>query len=278
MGRTIAQRVNLDGIVKAGEMIEVRQSSALTLHDRRVLNLLIRQAGEHIADDREHVIATRYLRSPSHKGGERVRDSIERLMTTLVIVPTRDSKGRRATRRTALLSDTTTTDDEDNPSGEVRYSFSPTMREILRHSQYWGRIKPHVMFAFSTKYALALYEALCLRRNLNRIDEEFPVEEFREMLGVAPGKLRAFPQLKQAALSPAVEEINALSDFNVQVEPIREGGQQRGTLTGFRVHWEMKEPEAWNEVLAELMRSKVGRKARIRGTVETVSPALPLAR
>ena len=255
-------------------MIEVRQSSALTLHDRRVLSLLVRYAGEHIAEDREHVVAMRHLRSPTHKGGERVRDSIERLMTTLVVVPTRDSKGRRATRRTALLSDTTTTDDEDNPGGEVRYSFSPTMREILRQSQYWGRIKPHVMFAFSTKYALALYEALCLRRNLNRTEEEFSVEELREMLGVAPGKLQAFPQLKQAALTPAVEEINALSDFNVQVEPIRQGGQQRGTLTGFRVRWEMKEPDAWNEVLAELMRSKVGRKVRIRGTTEAVPPTL----
>jgi hypothetical protein len=85
MGKTIAQRYNLDGIVKAGEMIEVRQSSALTLHDRRVINLLIRHAGEHIADDREHIIPMRHLRSPTHKGGERVRDSIERLMTTLVL-------------------------------------------------------------------------------------------------------------------------------------------------------------------------------------------------
>src|SRR3954449_9831894 len=95
MGRTIAQRYNLDGIAKAGEMIEVRQSAALTLHDRRVLNLLIRHAGEHIADDWEHTIPMRHLRSPTHKGGERVRDSIERLMTTLVLVPTRDSYTKR---------------------------------------------------------------------------------------------------------------------------------------------------------------------------------------
>lgn len=271
MGRTVAQRYNSDGIVKAGEMIEVRHASALTLHDRRVLNLLIRHAGEHIADEREHVIPMRHLRTPTHKGGERVRDSIERLMTTLVLVPTKDGNGRKATRRTALLADTTTTDDEDNPQGEVRYSFSPTMQDILHRSEYWGRIKPHVMFAFSTKYALALYEALCLRRNLSRCEQDFTVEEFREVLGIAPDKLKGFPQLKQSALSPAVEEINALSDFNVEVEPIRQGGQQRGTLIGFRVRWETKEPDAWNEVLTELMRSKVGRKARIRGTVESVS-------
>lgn len=256
-------------------MIEVRQSSALTLHDRRVLNLLIRHAGEHIADDREHVMPMRELRS-SHKGGERVRDSIERLMTTLVLVPTKDSRGNKATRRTTLLADTTTTDDEDNPSGEVRYSFSPTMREILRKSEYWGRIKPYVMFAFSTKYALALYEALCLRRNLTISEQTFPVEEFREMLGVAPDKLKNFPQLKQSAIAPAIEEINALSDFNIAVEPVRQGGQARGKLTGFQVRWEVKEPADWDRVLAELMRSRVGRKARIKGTVEQVAGSLAL--
>lgn len=276
MGRTIAQRYNLDGIAKAGEMIEVRQTSALTLHDRRVLNLLIRCAGSQIADDRDHVIPMRELRS-THKGGERVRDSIERLMTTLVLIPTKDSRGKKATRRTTLLSDTTTTDDEDNPLGEVRYSFSPTMREILRKSEYWGRIKPHVMFAFTTKYALALYESLCLRRNLAISEQTFPVEEFREMLGVGVDKLKNFPQLKQSAIAPAVDEINALSDFNVEVEPLRQGGQERGKLTGFRVRWEVKEPAEWDKVLAELMRSKVGRKARISGTVERVQDALIIA-
>jgi plasmid replication initiation protein len=275
MARTIVQRYNLDGIAKAGEMIEVRQSSALTLHDRRVLNLLIRCAGERIADECEHVMPMRDLRS-SHKGGERVRDSIERLMTTLVLVPTKDSKGRKATRRTTLLFDTTTTDDEDNPQGEVRYSFSPTMREILRRSEYWGRIKPHVMFAFSTKYALALYEALCLRRNLTRTEETVSVESFREMLSVAPDKLTSYKNLNSWAISPAVEEINALSDFNVEVEPVRQGGLKRGTVTSFRVRWEVKEPEEWEQVLAELMRTKVGRKARIRGTVERVPEALPI--
>lgn len=274
MGKTVAQRYNLDGIVKAGEMIEVRQSSALTLHDRRVLNLLIRHAGEHIAANIEHVMSIRHLRSPTHRGGERVRDSIERLMTTLVLVPTRDSKGNKATRRTALLSDTTTTDDEDNPQGEVRYSFSPTMRDILQQSQYWGRIKPHVMFAFSTKYALALYEALCLRRNLTRTEEMLSVEEFREVLGVPPDKLKGFAQFKQTALAPAVKEINALSDFDLVVEPVRQGGQQRGTLTAFRLRWELKDPDQWDKVQAELGRSKVGRRERIRGTAESLASTL----
>ena len=262
MARTLAQRENSDGFVKAGELIELRQSGPLTLHDRRVLNLLVRWAGPRIAEDVPHLIPMRELRG-SHKGEERVVESIVRLMGTIVEIPTLDSKGRRATRRTQLLADTTTTDDESNPAGEVRYSFSRTMREIFQSSNYWGRIKPSVMFAFSSKYALTLYETLCLRRNLDKNEWEFSVEDFRQVLGVEDGKLEGFPQLKQCAITPAVEEINALSDFKVAIEPIRVGGTPRGKLVGFRVRWERKEPDEWLATLDELARPKAGRKARL---------------
>jgi hypothetical protein len=71
-----------------------------------------------------------------------------------------------------------------------------------------------------------------------------------------------------------VEEINALSDFNITVEPVRHGGQERGKLVGFHVQWQPKEPEEWQVVLRELGRSKIGRKARLRGQVETVATVL----
>ena len=59
-----------------------------------------------------------------HKGGERVKDSILQLMKTVVQVPTKDRKGNPATDFVKILSDTTSTDDDENPVGEVVYSFS----------------------------------------------------------------------------------------------------------------------------------------------------------
>ncbi len=268
MARTLEQHENNDGFVKAGEVIEIRQTSALTLHDRRVLNMLIRHAGLHIAGETTHIIPIRLLRSPNHKGGERVKDSVVRLMTTLVQVSTRDSAGAKATFRTQLLSTTTTSDDEDAPGGEVRYSFSPELRRIMEQSQYWGRIKPLVMFAFSSKYSLGLYEALCLRRNLDRNEQEIPLDKFRDMLGIPKDKLTEPFNLIRWAVRPAVEEINKLSDFDVKVEPTREGGKQRGDLLGFRVSWAVKQPDAWDLVVGELMRPRLGRKARLAGTIE----------
>src|SRR5438270_739002 len=271
MHLTIKQKHSNDGFVKAGELIQIRQTAALTLHDRRVLNLLIENAGPGIAEDHDHYIAMCRLRRETHKGGERVKDSILRLMGTIVEVPTKDRRGNPATKRLALLASTTTTDDEDNPTGEVAYSFHKDLREILQQSQHWGRIKAYVMFAFSSKYSLCLYEFLCLRGNLRRNTEVLTLEDLREMLGVEAGKLPGFPQLNQKAIKPAVEEINALSDFNVEIEALRDGGMVRGKLKGFRVSWERKEPDAWRAVMDELMRPKVGRRARSRGKVEAVA-------
>src|SRR5512132_2864083 len=270
MSRTIEQKKNGDGFPKAGELIEFRSQKELTLQDRRILNLLVEHAGPNIVTEEEHRISMTALRG-THKGGERVRNSIVRLMTTIVEVPAKDSNGKRATRRGQFLADTTATDDETDPNGEVRYSFSKTMREVIKRSQYWGRLKAYIICSFQSKYALALYEAACLRGNLQVSGQEMSVAGFRALLGIPEGKLEAFKNMKTRAIDPAVEEVNALSDFWVEVEAIREGGLQRGKLVGFRLSWRRKEKQEWQESLDELMRAKVGRKARIKGKVETIA-------
>ena len=270
MSLAVNQRSNADGFVKPGELVTIRGGEQLSLQDRRIFNLLIENAWSEIGEDKEHQIAIAKLRGPRHKGGERVADSIKALMTTLVEVPTM-LNGEPAIFTTLLLVDTTQTIDENSPSALLLYHFPKGMREIIRQSRHWGRIKAYVMFAFSSKYALMLYEALCLRGNL-RVDEQvFSVEDFRALLGIEPGKLTLFKNLKKWALDPAVAEVNALSDFNVEIDPIREGGQVRGKLTGFRVSWEKKTQEQWRGVLDELLRPKLGRSARIRGVVEHVA-------
>jgi hypothetical protein len=270
MGRTLKQRHSNEGIVKPGELIDIRQSSALTLHDRRILNILIEQAGPDITSDRHHRVAMVRLRGPRHRGGERVRDSIERLMKTLILIPTRDSAGNRATTRVQLLASTTTTDDEDDPGGEVAYSFHKEVRDIIAKSDYWGRIKAHVMFAFSSKYALALYEAVCLRINLKTDTQIFSIDDFREILGVDKNLLTRFPDFKRRVLDPALQEVNALSDYNVEIEVLRAAGP-RSSVNGYRLRWSRKTAEEWQAVLDELLRPKIGRKARIEGKVEAVS-------
>lgn len=270
MSRALEQRINDHGFVKPGELIDIRGGAELSLQDRRIFNLLVQNAWPEIDQDKEHTIAVMKLRGPRHKGSERVADSLDRLMTTLVKVPT-VLNGEPAMTTTLLLVDTTQTIDETSPTALLLYHFPKKLREIISNSRYWGRIKAYVMFAFASKYALTLYEALCLRANLRADSQEFSVESFRNLLGIEDGKLKEPFNLKKWALDPAITEVNALSDFNVTIDPIREGGAVRGKLTGFRLTWSKKSPAEWQAVLDELMRPKVGRKARIRGTVDRIS-------
>lgn len=280
MAKTIEQKHDGDTIAKAGELIEIRGTGELTLHDRRVLNLLYERAGDRICDDVEHVIPISALRG-SHKGGERVKDSVIRLMRTVVEVPTKGRNGKPATKLLPILSETTISDDDDDPTGEVIYSFSAGMRAIISKSHYWGRVRGQVMFAFTSKYALTLYELIALRVNLShKWQEEFSLEDFRALLGVPDGKLERAPDIIRYCVQPAEMEVNGLADFGVKVEPIRHGGSKRGTLSGFRVSWWRKEIPELKEAFAELRRSKVGRLARLKGEVERVEvvTALPAKR
>lgn len=269
MSKAVEQRANLDGFVKPGELVDIRAGADLSLQDRRIFNLLIENAWSEIGEDKTHKIAISRLRGPRHKGGERVAESVKSLMTSLVEVPT-TLEGKSAIFATQLLGETTRMIDEDSPSAVLLYSFPKGLRRIIQDSRYWGRVKAYVMFSFTSKYALALYEALCLRANLRVNEQAFSVDGFRDILGVETEKFSLFKNLKKWAIDPAVIQINGLSDFNVEIEPIREGGQMRGKLTGFRLIWEKKSPEEWRAVQDELFRSKVGRIARIKGTVEQV--------
>jgi Initiator Replication protein len=167
------------------------------------MNVLYANAGSRLCDDLNHSIGIAELRG-THKGGERVTDSIRRLMTTLVEVPTKDSKGAPATMLVQIRSATTVTDNENNPAGQVVYSFSKGMRAIVKGSTLWGRVRKAVIFAFTSKYALALYELITARMNLKHMwQEEFSVADFRALLGVPDGKLERVPNLLQRVIQPA---------------------------------------------------------------------------
>ena len=269
--KTIDQKPNGDAFAKARELIEIRGTGSLSLQDRRVMNVLYANAGQRLCDDVTHVIGIAEIRG-SHKGGERVKDSILRLMKTVVEMPTRDRKGNPATQLVQVLSDTTISDDDNNPAGQVFYSFSKGMREIIKDSTLWGRVRSAVVFAFTSKYALALYELITARINLKHVwQEEFTVEDFRALLGVPDGKLERIPNLLQRVIQPAVLEVNGLADFGVKIEPVRKGGTVRGLVTGFRLAWWRKDIPDLQAAYRELKRVKVGRMARLQGKTEEVA-------
>ena len=259
--RTVDLRPANGEMMKPGEMIDLRDTDRLTLRDRTIYNQLIHNAlGPDMAESgSQWTIPLSALRG-SHKGNERVAEAIERLMKALCTARLADGK----TRRFQLLGGNDM-DDEDRPDGHLTYSFDDRLVEVLRNSHSFGKLQLAVMRAFSSKYALALYEYGAKRVNLRyKRTEEHTVEDLRAMLGVPAGKLERFSNLNQKAIRSALQEVNALAEFNLWVEPRRSGRKVTHVVVG----WEAKGPLARDEAVRELEMPRVGRKARIKGEVE----------
>lgn len=250
-------------MLKPAELIDIDGATSLTLAARRLYNQLIAHAfgPEMGKEGQEWTIRISDLRG-AHRGNERLEDSVVALMKTIVTV--RLASG--STRRVALLGGNDMGDPE-RAHGNLTYSFDKRLVPLLRESSVFGKLELAVMHAFTTKYGLALYEALARRVRLkSRFYEDFELDAFRELLGVPPDKLKTFSNLKLRAITPAADEINAISSFGCQIEPLKSGRK----VTHIRVYWWRKEVDELKKAYAELQRPKVGRKARISGEIDQI--------
>jgi hypothetical protein len=271
---TLLQRTNLDGFPKPGELIEITGGHELEAADRAILNLLYQHAHDsgRLGDkDAVWEIPLAELRTSGHKGKARVYDSVDRLLRIVVTVPLPDSKtGEPRFLKTHLFDFFNLSADESSERATVRFGLPARLQPILARSNRWGRIKAEVVCAMTSKYAMALYELIQLRANLERCVETFPIARFRDLLGVPPGAYERGNNFAMRVTEPAVLEVNGLSDIGVQIELVR--SHIKASVTAVTVCWWRKQGDDYRAAVQERGRSKLGRMARLRGTVETLVP------
>jgi hypothetical protein len=108
--------------------------------------------------------------------------------------------------------------------------------------------------------------------------EELSVGELREMLGVEDGKLAAYKNLNPRAIQPALTEVNALTDFAVNILT-KEWGK---SLVGLSMGWNLKGESGWVEATRERDRPRLICEERQAGytdgvVVEDPTPAEGIA-
>ena len=109
---------------------------------------------------------------------------------------------------------------------------------------------------------------------MERSVETFPIERFRELLGVPPGTYARADNFQRKVIDPAVLEVNGLSDMSVQIELERQ--HSRAPIQALTIAWWRKSGDEFREAMAERNRSKMGRMARLKGLVETVDASQPV--
>lgn len=262
--RTLDVTPNTGEMVKPAELIEIRGASKLTLADRRLYNILLRNAfGPELASQNRHFeIETAELRD-LHRSNDRLVQSIEALMKTVVTIKRPDGSADRI-----QLLGWNNLSDPKRTRGVLKYAIPPELAVVLNDSTVFAKLELEVLRSFTSKYSLALYEAVARRVRLRHVCYmRMSPEDFRELLGVEPGKLSTYSNLNHNAIKPALLEVNALSEFLVSVLPEKTGRR----VTSFLIGWEIKDIEGRKAAFAELQRSSVGRAARAAGTVEDVT-------
>jgi hypothetical protein len=273
MSLTLEQRTNLEGVPKAAELIEITGAHALEASDRTILNLLYQHAhdsgrlGDPTACWELPITA---LRPSTHNGTDRIRDSLSRLISIQVKVAYRDVQTGRDRILLTHLFESFDVPAEEGSGGPVRYRVPVSLVPVLAESSRWGRIKAEIVCSMTSKYAIALYELVQLRGNLDRCTECFTLRRFRDLLGVPPGAYERGNDLIKRVIDPACIEVNGLSELGVRVEVKR--AYSRAPITGVEIGWWHKSGEEYRQTSLERQRSKLGRMARLRGQVEAVTP------
>jgi Initiator Replication protein len=276
---TTKQQSNFDGFPKAAELIEIEGAHALEASDRAMFNQLLQTAhdsGRLTEADAEWEISLASLRraSTKHESNDRIRDSLRRLRRTEVRVTYVSGRtGLSRTMETHLL-EFTDTDDVDSPAATVQFGIPKRLRVVLARSNRWGRIRCEVSYAMTSKYAIALYEMVCLRANLDRCTETIEIGRFRELLGVPPGAYDRADNFMRNVVTPALLEVNGLSDISAQIEMVRQ--HPRAPAHAVALAWWRKTGEEFRNAMQERNRSKVGRMARLKGKVENVKALEPV--
>lgn len=273
--RTLVQKTNIGGFPKAGELIEITGAHELEALDRVVLNLLYQHAHEsgRLGDiNATWELPMTALRPSKHESNDRLRDGLDRLMRVIVNVPYRDPKtGEDRILKTHLFDFFDLSANEASPSATVRYGLPRQLQPILARSGHWGRIRAEVVCSMTSKYAIALYELIQLRSEMDRTVEVFPIDRFRELMGVPPKTYERGNDFKRFVIDPAALEVNGLTDMGAALELRRSKGP-RSPIVAVAVSWWRKEGEDYRAAVQERQRSKVGRMARLRGTVERTEP------
>lgn len=107
-----------------------------------------------------------------------------------------------------------------------KYSFSPKMREELANPKFFRDFDLNIVREFQSSYSMKFYE-FCLSAinpGQNFVVTEFiSKENFWELLGLGPQEYKNYYNFKKRVITPAIKEVNEITDLNIELERVRKG-------------------------------------------------------
>lgn len=249
--------------------------NAPSLAALKLMHLMIAQAGGRMAEPVRHEIRLSDIRKIKGMDNHS-RASLTPLFEELRAMTLREGDPNDDNARVVIggLLDQAVLDRKDPISGDTLLSwyFGRSFLEMAEQSNHWAIIDRQTAFRLKSRYSMLLFQHISSLVHLEYTNSRtFTVSELRAVLGIEPGKLDRFSNLKGWALTPAITEINEESRL-ILTATVNKIGR---TVASVTISWEAKPMEAQKELKAEMDRHSAGRKARRSGTVDTVTESFP---
>ena len=209
-----------DEFIKASPAIQIQGS--LTHLQRRAWNVLLANAYDELPNKEIHRVSVVELAAKlgfNSRNQEHLKDMLKSLAECTVEWNVLGKDKKQVWGVATLLASA------EIENGICTYGFAPHLRLKLYNPRVYAKLNLRLQNRFTDRHALILWEICFDYFDTARDQGEtpfIPLDTFRELMGVAPDEYPAFKTLNQCVIKPAIQEINELTNFFVEVEQKRE--------------------------------------------------------
>jgi len=202
----------------------IRVSNPVGLISRKAWNVLLVNAYDNLLKEDEYKISVKTLSEMigfNSKNSHALKLALQKLQTTLVewdIGGQSEGKGVSFERfRSVQMLGAV-----DVINGEIIYDYHPKLKEVLYNPILYQKISIAQQKVFNTAYGLYLWEN-CLRYIGVGTTGFSTVELWRKLLGATAKTYDMYKKFKELVLTPAIKEINKLSNIYITLKTKRTG-------------------------------------------------------
>ena len=212
---------NINEVIKASPAIQVQ--GKMTHLQRRAWNILLANAYNELPNKEIHSVSVAELAAKlgfDSKNEDYLKEALKALRNYEVEWNILGKDKKQEWGVAGLLASA------DIKDGICTYAFAPHLRPKLHNPRIYTKLNLRLQNQFKGQYALILWEVCFDYYDTDRGQGEtpfIPLETFKELMGLDETDYPAFKELNRNVLKSAIKEINALTNYHVEVEHKRVG-------------------------------------------------------
>jgi hypothetical protein len=196
-------------------------SNRLSFLERKVSNVLLRNAWSDLLDQEAHTILISDLADAvgfDSKNTAVIKDALRQLVNATIEWNILGQDKKHRWRASGILGSVGIDDD----TGICEYTYPKHLRELFRNPNIFARLNLIIQRQFDSKYSLALWEYATGQIALSGVTSEsmltpwVDLDDLHKLLGSCDSQYpERYKKFNQDILKPAISEVNRVSDIEI---------------------------------------------------------------